>query len=147
MRDYTKIEAWKLADDLTVAIYEITRAFPKEELYSLTNQLRRAAYSVPANIAEGSSRESKKEYLHFLYIARGSLSETQYFIHLSRRLSYLADTEADRLLGQIKQVFGCLHGLIRSVEKEVGLLSKVAATVTSLIVVFLSRSASCPVHL
>ena len=56
MRDYTKIEAWKLADDLTVAVYEGTRAFPREEIYGLTSQLRRAAYSVPANIAEGSSR-------------------------------------------------------------------------------------------
>ena len=79
MRDYTKIEAWKLADDLTVAVYERTRAFPREEIYGLTAQLRRASYSVPANIVEGASRESKRDYLHFLYIARGSLSETQYF--------------------------------------------------------------------
>jgi four helix bundle protein len=83
MRDYTKIEAWRLADDLTVAIYECTRSFPKEEVYGLTSQLRRAAYSVPANIVEGASRASKKDYLHFLYIARGSLSETQYFVHLA----------------------------------------------------------------
>lgn len=67
MRDYAKIEAWKLADDLTVAIYEQTRTFPKEELYGLTSQVRRAAYSVAANIVEGSSRESKRDYLHFLY--------------------------------------------------------------------------------
>jgi four helix bundle protein len=86
MRDYTKIEAWRLADDLTVVVYERTRSFPREEIYGLTSQLRRAAYSVPANIVEGASRESKKDYLHFLYIARGSLSETQYFIHLARQL-------------------------------------------------------------
>src|SRR6266576_885733 len=79
MRDYTKIEEWKLADDLTVAVYERTRVFPKEEMYGLTSQLRRASYSVPANIVEGSSREGKRDYLHFLYIARGSLSEAQYF--------------------------------------------------------------------
>jgi four helix bundle protein len=90
MRDYTKIEAWKLADNLTVAIYERTRSFPREEVYGLTSQLRRSFYSVPANIVEGSSRESKKDYLHFLYIARGSLSETQYFVHLARRLNWLA---------------------------------------------------------
>jgi four helix bundle protein len=83
MRDYTKIEAWRRADDLVVAIYEHTRKFPKEELYGLTTQLRRAALSVPANIAEGSARGSKRDYLHFLYIARGSLTETQYFVHLA----------------------------------------------------------------
>jgi four helix bundle protein len=97
MRDYTKIEAWRLADDLTVAVYERTRSFPREEIYGLTSQLRRAAYSVPANIVEGASRESKKDYLHFLYIPRGSLSETQYFIHLARRLDHLSSEEADAL--------------------------------------------------
>ena len=90
MRDYTKIEAWRLADDLTVTVYECTRSFPREEIYGLTSQLRRAVYSVPAKILEGASRESKKDYLHFLYIARGSRSETQYFIHLARRLDYLS---------------------------------------------------------
>jgi four helix bundle protein len=133
MRDYTKIEAWKLADDLTVAVYERTRSFPKEEIYSLTNQVRRAGYSVPANIAEGSSRESKKDYLHFLYIARGSLSETQYFIHLSRRLGYLPDADAEHLIGQTRQTFACLHGLIKAVECETGKLGSLVARVTSLL--------------
>ena len=134
MRDYTKIEAWKLADDLTVALYQATQTYPREEIYGLTSQLRRASYSVPANIVEGSSRESKKDYLHFLYIARGSLSETQYFIHLSRRLGYLSDADAERLFGQTKQTFACLHGLIKAVEKETGKFGKIVATVTSLLV-------------
>src|SRR6266480_2941606 len=108
MRDYTKIEAWRFADDLTVAIYERTRLFPKDEVYGLTSQLRRASYSVPANIVEGSSRNSKKDYLHFLYIARGSLSETQYFIHLSRRLDYLSLKDSDALREQTKLAFACL---------------------------------------
>src|SRR6266536_832773 len=142
MRDYTKIEAWRLADDLTVAVYERTRLFPREEVYGLTSQLRRASYSVPANIVEGSSRESKKDYLHFLYIARGSLSETQYFIHLAQRLNYLSSEEADALQRQTKLTFGCLHGLIRAVEKEAGKLSKVIATVTSLLVIGLMRWSS-----
>jgi four helix bundle protein len=135
MRDYTKIEAWRLADDLTVAVYDRTRSFPKEEIYGLTSQLRRASYSVPANIVEGASRESKKDYLHFLYIARGSLSETQYFIHLARRLNYFGQGESDALRGQAKMTFACLHGLIRAVEKEAGKVSKLVATVTSLIVI------------
>jgi four helix bundle protein len=118
MRDYSKIEAWKLADDLAVAVYQATQSFPREEIYGITSQLRRASYSVPANIAEGSSRESKKDYLHFLYISRGSLSETQYFVHLSRRLDYLSDSDAQRLMVQTRQTFACLHGLIKAVEKE-----------------------------
>jgi four helix bundle protein len=141
MRDYTKIEAWKLADDLTVAVYEGTRAFPREEIYGLTSQLRRAAYSVPANIAEGSSRESQRDYLHFLYIARGSLSETQYFLHLARRLGYLSAQDADRLRDQSRQAFACLHGLITAVEKASGKLTRIAATVTSFLALSLVRFA------
>ena len=142
MRDYTKIEAWKLADDLTVAVYERTRSFPKEEAYGLTSQLRRASYSVPANIVEGSSRESKKDYLHFLYIARGSLSEAQYFIHLAGRLGYLSSGEIASLHDQTKMTFGCLHGLIQAVEKEAGKFGKVVATVTSLLAIGLIRWSS-----
>jgi len=145
MRDYTKIEAWKLADDLTVAVYQATQSFPREEIYGITSQIRRAACSVPANIVEGSSRESKKDYLHFLYISRGSLSETQYFVHLSRRLGYLSDSDAERLIGQTRQTFACLHGLIRAVEKETGKFGKVVATLTSLIVLGIwSRSPVVP---
>lgn len=144
MRDYTKIEAWKLADDLTVAIYQATKAFPREEIYGLTSQLRRVSYSVPANIVEGSSRESKKDYLHFLYISRGSLSETQYFIHLSRRLGYLSDADAERLIGQTRQTFACLHGLIKAVEREAGKLNKLVATITSLLVLGMTRWSNSP---
>jgi four helix bundle protein len=119
MRNYMKIEAWRLADDLTVAVYEKTRGLPPEERYGLTGQLRRAASSVPANIVEGSARESKKDYLHFLHIARASLSEAQYFVRLAKRLGYLPVPEAAELHGQTKQVFACLHGLIQAVAREV----------------------------
>jgi four helix bundle protein len=142
MRDYTKISAWKLADDLTVALYERTRTFPHEELYGLTSQLRRAAYSVPANIAEGSSRESKRDYLHFLYIARGSLAETQYFIHLARRLGYLEMTDAEKFIGLTKQTFACLHGLIQAVEKESGKVAEFVAATMSLFAVALATKSS-----
>ena len=142
MRDYTKIDAWKLSDDLTVSIYERTRSFPKDELYGLTSQLRRASYSVPANIVEGSSRESKRDYLHFLYIARGSLSESQYFIHLAKRLGYLSSSQADKLHAQTKMAFGCLHGLIRAVEREAGKLGKFVAAITNLMVLGLARFSS-----
>ncbi|HOW68636.1 MAG TPA: four helix bundle protein [Verrucomicrobiota bacterium] len=118
MRDYRKIHAWRMADELTVAIYEHTRQFPKEEIYGLTSQLRRCAYSVPANIAEGSARQSKRDYLHFLYMARGSLCEAQYFIHLAGRLHYFAHDQNLKLTDQIGVVFGCLPRLILAVESE-----------------------------
>ena len=67
-RDYTKIKAWQLADQLAILVYKATESFPKSEIWSLTSQMRRAAISVPANIVEGSARKNKKEYLQFLYI-------------------------------------------------------------------------------
>lgn len=118
MRNYTKIAAWRLADDLTVAIYEKTRSLPPEERYGLTGQMRRAASSVPANIVEGSARETQKDYLHFLHIARASLSEAQYFVHLARRLGYFTPPDALELQNQTKRVFACLHGLIQAVTRE-----------------------------
>ena len=116
MRDFRKIEAWQLADDLAVAVYEATKAFPKEEVYGITSQIRRAVTSVAANIVEGASRESAKDYAHFLQIARGSLAETQYFLHLARRLAYLDQELAAGLEQAARRVFGCLHGLIQAVR-------------------------------
>jgi len=118
MRDYTKIDAWRLADDLTVMVYESTKAFPREELHGLASQIRRAASSVPANIVEGSARETQRDYLRFLRIARGSLAEAQYFVHLAARLSFLTEEISSQLHQQTKQVFACLHGLILAVERE-----------------------------
>ena len=119
MRDYTKIKAWQLSDDLTVAIYRATAAFPREEQYALTSQLRRAAYSVPSNIAEGSARRTKKDYLHFLDVARASLAEVEYFVHLSGRLGYLSEEQRGPLSELVSETFRVFHGLIRSVEREV----------------------------
>ena len=144
MRDYTKIEAWRLADDLTVAVYETSRSFPREELYALTSQLRRAASSVPANIAEGSARESKRDYLHFLYIARGSLTETQYFLHLAARLGYLNAVDDQRLAAQTKTAYACLHGLIKAVEAESGILTRALAVASSALVLLLARAVPRP---
>ena len=118
MRNYNNILAWQKSDDLVVSIYESTRIFPKEEIYSLTSQIRRAAYSVPSNIAEGASRSSQKDYLHFLFIARGSLAETTYFLHLSRRLGGLSDERHGRLAEQADEASRVLTGLIGAVEKE-----------------------------
>jgi len=146
MRDYRKIEAWKLADDVTVALYEATRGFPKEEMYGLTSQLRRAAYSAPANIAEGASRDSKRDYLHFLYIARGSLNEASYFVHLSCRLKYLPDAQTEVLMTQMRSASACLYGLIRAVERESGIVRKLMASATSALCLLLVHGPRSMVH-
>ncbi|MCF7855118.1 MAG: four helix bundle protein [Candidatus Pacebacteria bacterium] len=135
MRDYKKIKAWQYADDLTVAIYRESKLFPREELYALTNQIRRAAYSVPSNIAEGAGRSSKKDYLHFLYIARASLNETQYFVHLASRLGYLKQEQAEALEKLLKGTFARLYGLIEAVKKEAGLFGRVTAFLTSTVMI------------
>ena len=119
MRDYKKIKAWQHADDLTVAIYEATKTFPKEECHGLTSQLRRAAYSVPANVVDGAARNSQKDYLHFLQIARASLAETHYFLHLSLRLGYFDQSHGAVLLQQAETVARVLAGLMRAVGQEV----------------------------
>lgn len=118
MRNFRKIKAWQLADDLAVTVYEVSKGFPKEEVYGITSQIRRAASSVAANIVEGSSRESTKDYAHFLQIARGSLAEAQYFVHLAKRLGYVDDERAEHVESLAKETFACLHGLIAAVRKE-----------------------------
>ena len=119
MRDFRKIMAWEKADDLAVLIYEVTKAFPREELYGLTSQLRRAAVSVAANIAEGSGKQYLKEFRQFLYTARASLSEVEYYIHLSHRLGYL-DTEKVAKLEKARQdAAKTLQGFINTIEEQI----------------------------
>ncbi|MEJ2705229.1 MAG: four helix bundle protein [Sedimentisphaerales bacterium] len=118
MRDFHNIRAWQYADDLAVLVYFKTRSFPREELYGITSQVRRAAVSVPANIAEGAAREHKREYLHFLYVARGSLAETEYLLHLAVRLGYPQNAEYEELEDLRKVTAKTLYGLIRTVNKE-----------------------------
>ena len=118
MRDYKKIKAWELADDLAVEIYVKTKCFPKEELFALVSQLRRAGYSVPSNIAEGAGRRTTKDFVRFLDIAKGSINEVQYFIHLADRLGYLVRSDVDRLKGQAEEVSKCLSGYIKAVESD-----------------------------
>ena len=117
-RNFKNIKAWQYADDLAVLVYSKTKSLPREELYGITSQLRRAVVSIPANIAEGANREHKKEYLHFLYIAMGSMAETEYLLHLSRRLEYLKDDEYKKLEDLRKESARTLYGLINSVKEE-----------------------------
>jgi len=116
VRNYKNLGAWQNADELTFQIYQVTRDFPAQETYGITSQLRRAAYSVPANIAEGLGRESNADYLRFLSIARGSLAETEYFLHLAKRLDYLSEPNWKQLTKAVNYTFAALAGLMKSVR-------------------------------
>ena len=118
-RDYTKIKAWVLADELAVQVYGVTHGFPGREVFGLIAQLRRAASSVPANIAEGSNRASKKEYLQFLSVASGSTAEVKYFLHLSKRLGYLTEIQYAAIGKLAEETSKTLAGLISSIRQEV----------------------------
>ncbi len=117
-RDFKNIKAWQFADDLAIEVYSITKSFPKEELYGLTSQLRRAVISVPTNIAEGANREHQKEYFHFLNIARGSIAEVEYLLHLANRLGYLQNSDYKRIEELRTTAAKTLYGLIVAVKKD-----------------------------
>lgn len=94
VKSYKDLIVWQKGMDLAELVYQLTVKYPKDELYSLTNQMRRAVVSIVSNIAEGKGRESKQEYLHFLAIAQGSLTELETQILLSIRLKYVAEIDA-----------------------------------------------------
>ena len=100
MKGFKELKVWHKAHELTLAIYESTRTFPREELYGLTGQLRRSACSIAANIAEGCGRPSDGEIARFLQIARGSASETEYHVLLARDLHYLCENDFRHLSRQ-----------------------------------------------
>lgn len=117
-RDYTKIKAWQLTDELALLVYRITKEFPKSEMWGLTSQMRRAAISVPANIVEGSSRRTKKEYIQFLYIAKSSLAELSYYLKFSNRCGYLDSGKFDMCWLRAQECLKTLQGLISYIEKN-----------------------------
>lgn len=117
-RDFRKIEAYQLADSLVISLYKATKKFPREELFGLTSQMRRAAVSIPANIAEGATRKSKKEYLHFLYISMGSMAELEYYVQLSKKMEYMDEKEFEIVEGKRRETAGKLFRLKEAVERE-----------------------------
>ncbi len=116
MRDHTKLRAFDLTDDVVLLVYRLTASFPREELYGLTSQMRRAAVSIPYNIAEGCARESQADYLRFLNIAFGSLRELHYQVSLSKRLDFLPNQDFSLIEPKIIETEKVLNGLIKALR-------------------------------
>jgi four helix bundle protein len=113
MRPHEGLNVWKMAVDFVVNVYKVTERFPSHERFGLTAQIRRAAVSVPANIAEGAARKSPKEYSHFLSIAQGSTSEVETELLISYRLGYLDKARFLELQAALDSIGKMLNGLSR----------------------------------
>ena len=114
--DTSKLIVWQKSHELVLNIYKITKSFPKEELYGLTSQIRRAAVSIPSNIVEGRARGSNKEYKRFLLISRGSLEEVKYQLLLARDLQYVESNIYNKTVNLTDEVGRLLNGLINSLK-------------------------------
>jgi four helix bundle protein len=117
MRDYKKYAVWEKSHALTLAVYNASRSFPKEEVFGLTSQIKRACSSIPMNIAEGCGRYSDKDFCRFLHIAAGSANELEYQLLLSIDLSYIEKDSAQNLLLQLEEIKKMLNGLIMKLTK------------------------------
>jgi four helix bundle protein len=104
MKDFRELKVWEKAHALTLAIYKATEAFPRQELYSLTNQIQRAAVSIPANIAEGCGKSGDADFGRYLQIAMGSSSELEYLFLLAHDLNYLDDNAYNELAGNLVEI-------------------------------------------
>jgi four helix bundle protein len=116
MKDFKDLRVWQKAHSLTIGVYRATREFPKEELFGITSQMRRAASSIGANIAEGSGRRSDGELTRFLHIARGSAAELEYHLLLARDLDLMSRATSELLGKQVDEVQRMLTSLIQQVQ-------------------------------
>jgi four helix bundle protein len=116
MKSHKDLEVWKEAVELSVVCYDVTRRFPKEELFGLVSQMRRAATSIPSNIAEGAARNGSKEFVKFLYISLGSASELDTQIEIAKRSGLGESSDLESLQLQTNKVSRMIQGLIRSVK-------------------------------
>ena len=116
MRPHQKLEAWSRAIDLVTDIYKSTEHFPKEERFGLTGQIRRAAVSIPANLAEGAGRRSQKEFAQFLSNSQGSASELETELIIANKLGYLDEATFARLIDQLERIGRLITGLVRHIN-------------------------------
>jgi four helix bundle protein len=118
MKDFKKQKVWQKSHRLTLAIYRVTKSFPKDELYGLTGQIRRAGSSIPANIAEGCGRDGDAEFARFLQIAMGSASELEYHLLLSHDLGYLNDQDYAELSKETTELKQMLTSFIKKLKAD-----------------------------
>jgi four helix bundle protein len=111
-----KLEVWKLSHQLTLEVYEVSKNFPSSEIYGLTSQVRRSSSSVPTNIIEGQGRQYKKEFIQFLYIAKGSLDEANYQLFLAKDLNYITEDKYVELFEKCTRIKMMLYKLIKSLK-------------------------------
>jgi four helix bundle protein len=117
-KPHKKLNLWSDAVDLAQHIYTVTERFPSNEQFGLTSQVRRAAVSIPSNVAEGAARQTKKEFLNFLHIAKGSLSELDTQLEIARRLEYLDQARWEELDERLERIDRMLSGLVRSLRRR-----------------------------
>ncbi|MDO5979616.1 four helix bundle protein [Flavivirga spongiicola] len=115
--NYTELDVWKYSRELVKLVYKLTKSYPQEELYGLTNQIRRSVISIPSNIAEGVGRQSNKETIHFLFIAKGSLNEVETQLYLSFDLGYILEEELKNILEKVISSKKLLSGFINYYKK------------------------------
>ena len=118
IHSYQDLKVWQFGMDLAVAVYQLTQDFPKQEIYGLASQLRRAAVSVTSNIAEGAARDSTKEFLNFLSIALGSLAEIETQLILAQRLSYLSEQDLQICLSKTSEIGRMVRGLQKALKAK-----------------------------
>jgi len=126
LKDFKELKVWHKAYDLALSIYEVSRSFPREEMYGLTSQLRRAAVSIGANIAEGCGRRSDGELVRFLQIARGSSSEVEHHLLLARDLKFLQAATHQEIEKRLQEVQRMLTSLVSSIQETPGVRAAAA---------------------
>ncbi len=119
LKSYRELRVWNQSIELVKTIYTSTISFPKEEVYGLTSQVRRAAVSVPANIAEGHARKGTKEFIQFLSVARASLAEVETLTIVSKELTFLNSQDSDAILKECESISKQINALITSLKKRI----------------------------
>lgn len=117
-KPHHNLEVWKRALNFVTEIYKVTAGFPNDEKFGLVSQMRRAAVSIPSNIAEGAARNSKKEFINFLHIAQGSAAELETQILISRNLDFVSQSQANPLLQELEEISKMIIGLQKSLRKS-----------------------------